>query len=45
MEKVVLVRKGKSYLNKIGLGYRNINRNETYKREWKELVMYLVRYN
>ena len=30
--KVVLGRKGKSYLNKIGLGYRNINRNETYKK-------------
>ena len=27
--KVVLGRKGKSYLNERGLGYRNINRDET----------------
>ena len=42
--KVVLGKKGKSYLNETGLGYRNINRNETYKK-WKELVMFLARYN
>lgn len=35
--KVVLGRKGKSYLNKIGLGYRNINRNETYKRRMERI--------
>lgn len=30
--KVVLGPKGKSYLNKCGIGYRNINRNEHYKK-------------
>ena len=35
--KVVLGRKGKSYLNKIGLGYRNINRNETYKKRMERI--------
>lgn len=35
--KVVLERKGKSYLNKIGLGYRNINRNETYKKRMERI--------
>lgn len=35
--KVLLGRKGKSYLNKIGLGYRNINRNETYKKRMERI--------
>ena len=35
--KVVLGRKGKSYLNKIGLSYRNINRNETYKKRMERI--------
>ena len=35
--KVVLGRKGKSYLNKIGSGYRNINRNETYKKRMERI--------
>ena len=35
--KVVLGRKGKSYLNQIGLGYRNINRNETYKKRMERI--------
>lgn len=35
--KVVLGRKGKSYLNEIGLGYRNINRNETYKKRMERI--------
>ena len=35
--KVILGRKGKSYLNKIGLGYRNINRNETYKKRMERI--------
>ena len=35
--KVVLGRKGKRYLNKIGLGYRNINRNETYKKRMERI--------
>ena len=35
--KVVLGRKGKSYLNKIGLGFRNINRNETYKKRMERI--------
>lgn len=35
--KVVLGRKGKSYLNKTGLGYRNINRNETYKKRLERI--------
>ena len=35
--KVVLGRKGKNYLNKIGLGYRNINRNETYKKRMERI--------
>lgn len=30
--KVVLGRKGKSYLNKIGVGYRNTNRSDNYKK-------------
>ena len=35
--KVVLGRKGKSYLNKIGLDHRNINRNETYKKRMERI--------
>ena len=35
--KVVLGRKGKSYLNETGLGYRNINRNETYKKRMERI--------
>ncbi len=35
--KVVLGRKGKSYLNETGLGYRNINRNETYKKRTERI--------
>ena len=35
--KVVLGRKGKSYLNEAGLGYRNINRNETYKKRMERI--------
>lgn len=35
--KVVLGRKGKSYLNETGLGYRNINRNETYKNRMERI--------
>ena len=35
--KVVLGRKGKIYLNKIGLVYRNINRNETYKKRMERI--------
>ena len=30
--KVVLGRKGKNYLNKIGFGYRNTNRSDNYKK-------------
>ena len=32
--KVVLGRKGKSYLNKTGLHHRNINRNKSYKKKY-----------
>ena len=35
--KVVLGRKGKSYLNEKGLGYRNINRDETYKKRMERI--------
>ena len=35
--KVVLGRKGKSYLNETELGYRNINRNETYKKRMERI--------
>lgn len=35
--KVVLGRKGKSYLNETGLGYRNINRNESYKKRMERI--------
>lgn len=35
--KVVLGRKGKSYLNKTGFGYRNINRDENYKRRMERI--------
>lgn len=35
--KVVLSRKGKRYLNEIGLGYRNINRDETYKKRMERI--------
>ncbi len=35
--KVVLGRNGKIYLNKIGIGYRNINRNETYKKRLERI--------
>ena len=35
--KVVLGRKRKSYLNETGLGYRNINRNETYKKRMERI--------
>ena len=35
--KVVLGRKGKNYLNETGLGYRNINRNETYKKRMERI--------
>ena len=35
--KVVLGRKGKSYLNERGLGYRNINRDETYKKRMERI--------
>ena len=35
--KVVLGRKWKSYLNETGLGYRNINRNETYKKRMERI--------
>ena len=35
--KVVLGRKGKSYLNERGLGYRNINRDETYKKRMEKI--------
>lgn len=35
--KVVLGRKGKSYLNETVLGYRNINRNETYKKRMERI--------
>lgn len=35
--KVVLGRKGKSYLNERGLDYRNINRDETYKKRMERI--------
>mgnify|MGYP003369694421 CR=1 FL=1 len=35
--KVILSRKGKSYLNEVGLGYRNINRDETYKKRMERI--------
>ena len=35
--KVLLGRKGKSYLNETGLGYRNINRNESYKKRMERI--------
>lgn len=35
--KVVLSRKGKRYLNEVGLGYRNINRDETYKKRMERI--------
>ena len=35
--KVVLGRKGKSYLNETGLGYRNINRNKSYKKRMERI--------
>ena len=35
--KVILSRKGKRYLNKVGLGYRNINRDETYKKRMERI--------
>ena len=35
--KVVLGRKGKNYLNETGLGYRNINSNETYKKRMERI--------
>ena len=35
--KVVLSRKGKRYLSEIGLGYRNINRDETYKKRMERI--------
>lgn len=35
--KVVLSRKGKGYLNEVGLGYRNINRDATYKKRMERI--------
>ena len=35
--KVVLSRKVKHYLNQIGIGYRNINRNENYKKRMERI--------
>lgn len=35
--KVALSRKGKRYLNEVGLGYRNINRDETYKKRMERI--------
>lgn len=35
--KVVLSKKGKRYLNEVGLGYRNINRDETYKKRMERI--------
>lgn len=35
--KVVLSRKGKRYLNEVGLGYRNINRDENYKKRMEQI--------
>lgn len=35
--KVVLSRKGKHYLNEVGLGYRNINRDEIYKKRMERI--------
>lgn len=35
--KVILSRKGKRYLNEVGLGYRNINRDETYKKRMERI--------
>lgn len=35
--KVVLSRKGKHYLNEVGLGYRNINRDENYKKRMERI--------
>lgn len=35
--KVILSRKGKRYLNKVGLGYQNINRDETYKKRMERI--------
>ncbi len=35
--KVILGRKGKRYLNEVGLGYRNINRDETYKKRMERI--------
>lgn len=35
--KVVLSRKGKRYLNEIGIGYRNINRDENYKKRMERI--------
>lgn len=35
--KVILSKKGKRYLNEVGLGYRNINRDETYKKRMERI--------
>ena len=35
--KVILSRKGKRYLSEVGLGYRNINRDETYKKRMERI--------
>lgn len=35
--KVILGRKGKQYLNKTGLGYRNINRDENYQKRMERI--------
>ena len=35
--KVILSRKGKRYLKEVGLGYRNINRDETYKKRMERI--------
>ena len=35
--KIGLSRKGKHYSNQIGIGYRNINRNENYKKRMKRI--------
>ncbi len=35
--KVILGRKGKQYLLKTGFGYRNINRNESYKKRMERI--------
>lgn len=36
-EKVVLSRKEKHYLNQIGIGYRNISKNENYKKRMERI--------